>query len=130
MHVVAVCCCSVLLQCVVAVCCSLKNWSTLLFSHVVHNASCCSMLLQCIVAVCCCSVLLQCVTLLLCSEYYKLLHYVVAVCYCSVWLQEVVAVCCCSVLLQHKLFRVTLLLCSTYVSCCGMLLQCVVAVSV
>jgi len=42
------CCCSVLLQCVVAVCC-------------------CSVLLQCVVAVCCCSVLLQCVVAVCCS---------------------------------------------------------------
>ena len=98
--VVAVCCCSVLLQCVVAVCyCSVPLDST----HPV--------LLPC-VAVCCCSVLLYCVIALCCSV---LLQCVVAMCYCLVL--PCVAVCCCSVFLP-----------CVAVCCCSMLLQCVVAV--
>ena len=70
-----------------------------------HEVCCCSVVLQCGVAVCCCSVLMQCgVAVKCCSAVLccnVLLQYVTAMCYCSVLLQCVVAVCCCSLLLQY-----------------------------
>ena len=92
-YVVAVCCCSVLLQC-------LCDVSMYIFD--VHNTtrigSCCSPSVY-DVAVCCCSVLLQCV---------------VAVCCCSVLLQCVVAARCCSACKMNQCTYSTFTICGGY----------------
>jgi len=118
-YVVAVCCCSVLLQC-------LCDVSMYIFD--VHNTTrigsccspsvydvavcCCSVLLQCVVAVCCCSVLLQCVVAMRCCG--VLLQCVVAVCCCSVLLQCVVAARCCSACKMNQCTYSTFTICGGY----------------
>jgi len=71
-----VCCCSLMLQCVVAVSCIVMRENLHAPCRMPNGTRC---VWQYVLAVCCCSVLLRCVA----SE-----------CYCSVLLYCVVAVCC------------------------------------
>jgi len=115
-------CCSILLQCLVAMsCCSF-------LLQCLVAVSCCSVLLQCLVAVSCCSVLLQCLAVSCCSV---LLQYLVAVSCCSVVLLCVAVSCCsvsqCIVCRRHTNRNRE---CSKFIflvaaSCCSVLLQCV-----
>jgi len=100
-YVVALWCCSELLQCVVAVCCcnvlSVGRDEELLelrgVLQYVAALWCCSVLLQCVVAVCCYNVLAvgRHARLL---ELRGVLQYIVAMCSC------IAVMCCCSGLLQ------------------------------
>jgi len=93
--VVAVCCCSVLLQCVRPILWLLACGRTDVMKYVVAvivTVCCCSVLLQCVVAVCCCSVFAPYRGYLL-ARVDNLVKCILAVYYYSVLLQCVVAVC-------------------------------------
>jgi len=149
--------CSGLLQCVVAMCCSvlqcepLHSWKRgsrhssicVCFVRIISGTHkyvcCCSVLLQCVVAVCCS--VLQCAAVwaaALVITRNKSFQYLCVLCAYHfghtsilVLLQCAVAVCCCSVFL-HSSIRVCvvriILSAHKHLCCCSLLLQCVVVV--